>query len=426
MRRRSWPAALALGLVLAFLFLGATFSSLNSALSPSACPVLACSPSDNRRRPPPRGSGSLSNSLRSTARLVAPWLLAGGLSAITALPRSSPSHALARGLLSHTPSAGSSDCPSPQSGIYSQRQASTLATSSYSYHVALFSGTAAAILAIPRIIGAASGSWFARSLALVTLLVVALGTPLLALPWLLPGFDNLKPLGRVSLLVRTLAILAPFGLDAVTSWAKGVDGRAASIMVVLTPVTAIAATVVQLRLYGAGAQSGAERGVALSADATRRSTGARCRHPHSCDGWSPPGSTALVYPVETLLDTRASVQDGYGLPGKSPPAWRPRTFEHGVQQAVRTHSARACGSICSLEQESEIRDPPPSVDGSEAAAIKRNRLAPVYGGADGRVAQVNRALPRTYLVGRCDETRDSESALAVFGRAASTRRHPLF
>ncbi|MCZ7527340.1 MAG: YfhO family protein [Acidimicrobiia bacterium] len=83
------------------------------------------------------------------------------------------------------------------------------------YHELLFLGTPTAFLALLGAVRARHRYAIFATLLATGALLVALGAPLLWLPYeLLPGFDNFKPLARVLFLFAFgVSILAAFGLD---------------------------------------------------------------------------------------------------------------------------------------------------------------------------------------------------------------------
>jgi hypothetical protein len=417
-RRRSWPAAIALGVVLALLFLGGNilFVELCFVLLGAFGAGLLLERSIRAAR---RNEFRLrSRELRAdVARLVVPWLLGIGLSAITLLPTAELVRESARAPLSYSELR---DLGLPFSELGNVFVAPNLDEASFlrdPYHTALFGGSLVGLLALVGFGVRRHGAWLARAAAVATLLV-ALGTPLLALPyWLLPGFANLKPLGRVLFLFAfALAVLAAFGLDAVSSWlSRRFHGRRLAVVAVLVPVAAIGVTVVQLRVYEGGVlntQPASREHLYPATPLLQRLMDERGSRVLPTSGVLP-GSTALVYPLHSALGYESivpeRVQDFWRVVSGVPVAELASVpVESAFEPAPRPDEVR----LDLLERAGvELLVEPPGIDtgGRDPA-----RLAPVYDGPDGRLLRVRRALPRAYLVSGCEAAPDARSALVRF------------
>jgi hypothetical protein len=414
-RRRSWPAAIALGLVLALLFLGGNILFVELCFVVvgvfGVALVLGRAINAARGRDVRARAGELAGDV---ARLVAPWLLAVALSAVTLLPTAELIRASARVPLSYSELR---DLALPLSELGNFFVSPSLDESSFlrdPYHTALFGGTAVAVLALLGFGIRRPGAWLARLVALGTLLV-ALGTPVLALPyWLLPGFDNLKPLGRVLFLFAfAVAVLAAFGLDAVSAWLpRRSHGRTAAALTILLPVAAIGATLVQLRVYAGDVLHSQKAKPELSYPATPLVE--RLQHEAASRLFPTsgvlPGSTALVYALrnaagyESIVPAR--VQDFWRVVSGLPPT---ALSEESLKSAFEPSPPVDRVRLDLLERAGvELLVAPP---GAEPRALDGKPLARVYEGSDGRVFRVPGALPRAYLVGSCEPASDARSAL---------------
>ena len=279
------------------------------------------------------------------------------------------------------------------------------------YHVALFAGTAVAALAIIGLFSRRRPAWFLRILGVATLLV-ALGTPLLVFPYvLLPGFDNLKPLGRTLFLFSfALAALAGFGVDHLRrGLSRSRVGRALAAIVV---VAAIGTTIVQLRFYDSRVehtQSATSRELYPPTPILERL--AKAHDPRVLPlQWVLPGSAALIYRLRNALGYESLV------PARTQDFWRVVT---GVPVGSLSHEPVQSA----FEPWPVLGDvrldllPKAAVDFVAARPDARARgtgLRIVYRGRDGLLLRVPGPLPRTYLVGRCEATEDSRSALARY------------
>jgi Bacterial membrane protein YfhO len=431
-RQRSWPAALALGPVLALLFLGGNvlfvelcFAAVGgyAAALVLARIVRAARPREHGARP--RGV------VGDVARFAVPWLLFAGLAAVTLLPTAELVRSMGRTPLTYSELKGYALPKSELVRLFSPPSARWYETYHHdAYHVALFGGTAVALLALLGLAARRPGAWFARVLAAVALLV-ALASPMLALPYvLLPGFDNFKPLGRVLFLVAFgLAMLAAFGLDTLGRLAQRALGEQRGAMTLgVVGFVAIAATVVQLRVYSPVVMHDQEPTVTQTYPATplvellRRDEGARVIPV----GRVLPGSTALVYPLrsaggyESIVPGR--VQDFWrvvaGLPADRLSEPLPSSFEPIPEFGTLRSDLLWRAAI------GYVAAPPAGID-ADPTPEDSARLEVVYEGEDGRVFLVRDALPRAYVVGTCVEERDSRSALMRFQETAFDPRRSV-
>jgi hypothetical protein len=431
LRRRSWPAALALGVVLALLFLGANILFVQlcfAAVGGYGIELVVGRVLGAMRRHDLRcRSGELG---RDVALLAVPWVLCAGMSAVTLLPTIELIGSIARTPLSY---GELRSLRLPFSELANLVVAPSLDDASFlrdPYHAAIFAGTAVALLALIGLSARRRGAWFARVLAAVTLLV-ALGTPALALPyWTLPGFDNLKPLGRVLFLFAfALAILAAFGLDAVLGWIRGhTRGRSTVVLSYLVPLVLITATVVQLRAY-AGDVLHSQEPIAeerypptplverLVADPDARIFPV---------GGTLPGSTSLVYPLRNALGYESLV------PGRVQDFWRVMS---GLPPSdLSTTPVRSAFEPVPSAEEVRLDLLPragvdyvvlPPLDAATARTLAARGLDSVYEGPDGSVLSVDGALPRAYLVAGCEEAADARSALGRFQAPAFDPRQAV-
>ena len=422
-RRRSWPATLALGPVLALLFLGGNVLFVELCLvvvgTYMAALLLARLLRARSARPAHRRHTGSAGDL---ARLLVPWALFVGLSFIALLPTLELAQSTDRSPLSYSELKGYA---------LPWRQLIRLFvppdTRSYffvsdlynAYHVALYAGPAVALLAFVGVWTRRPGAWLARVLAALTLIVV-LATPALALPYLsVPGFDNFKPLGRALFLVAfAVAMLAAFGLDRVSGWIQrligGQRGARASLLVGLT---AVVLTVISMRVYSAGVM----HDQAPTAQQTFPETPlvARLRQDESVRfmsvGGALPGSTALVYPVrnavgyESLVPAR--VQDFWRVVAGLPIAQLNDPLSSAFEPIPEFGFMRSdllwragIGYVVA----------PPRGDGRDPSVPDQTRLDRVYSETDGRLYAVRGALPRAYFVEGCVSAPESRAALALF------------
>jgi hypothetical protein len=416
MRRRSWAATLALGVVLALLFFGGNVLFVELCFLMLAIyggALLIGRTAASRRSRAQDRTHRLAGDL---SRFSIPWLQCAGLSAVTLLPTVELVRSTARDPLSYTELR---DTSLPASELANILLPPGLGEASFlrdPYHAALFGGTAVGVLAVLALAVRRPGVWFARILAFVTLLV-ALGTPLLALPYLtLPGFGNLKPLGRVLFLFAfALAILAAYGLDAVTSRLREhTRGRVGALAVVLVPVAVIGMTLLQLRIYAGDVVRSQEQLPRLSYPATpmvKRMLNDPDKRFLAVGGVLP-GSTSMVYPLRNALGYESIV------PGRVQDFWRVVSgLPLGELQHVPVQSA-----FEPLPSAEDLRwDLLPRAGIEYVAMPPAQKGLPVdtpaklvYDGEDGRLARVDDALPRAYVVGRCEEVADSRAALRRF------------
>jgi hypothetical protein len=419
-RRRSWSSTLTLGVVLTLLFLGGNLLFVELCFATVvlyAAALVAVSLREHVRRGGLRlrtpGSAS------EACRLLLPWALCIGLSAITLLPTVALIRRMARAPLSYSELRG---FRLPVSELTNLLQAPNVHEPSFlrdPYHAALFGGTAVALLGAVGFFASRRGAWFARILATGTLLV-ALGTPMLALPYFaLPGFDNLKPLGRVLFLFAfALSMLGAFGLDAVIAWLRQrfTSAWAATVIATVCAI-AICATLVQLRVYARSIVHMQENSAALTYPATPLIQLLK-RHPNARifpSGNVLPGSTAMVYGLRNALGYEsivpARIQDFWRVvAGLRPDQLATQRIQSAFELAPSPGQVR----VDLLRRASvDYLITRPMAAGSELGS----GLDPLYEGSDGAVFRVVAASPTVYLVSGCEEASDARTALARFQEA---------
>jgi Bacterial membrane protein YfhO len=213
-RRRSWPATFGLALVLGLLFVGGNVLFVELAVTAVfAYAATLGLVAARRERSALLGHGS---------RLAVAAVLFVGVVAVALLPtlelsdesvRASPTYAeLDEFALSWRSLANLVRPPELLDGD--------------PYHDNLFAGTLVAALAIVGLTSRAVLARYAAGLAILTLLYM-LHTPVtFVVNLVLPGLENLKPLGRAAFLLQfALAVLAAFGLEAVLRHLARPGGR---------------------------------------------------------------------------------------------------------------------------------------------------------------------------------------------------------
>jgi hypothetical protein len=425
MRRASWPAALALGPVLGLLLLGGNILFVELCFVVVGAYATSLAVARFIRRPSSDGGRVTRAAWDDLGRLVVPWLVAIGLSAATLLPTLDLSNSIARSGLTFSELRASALPWSELVRVVIPPNSSAFVPDhENAYHVALYSGPAVAFLAIVGLLSRRPGAWLARVLLVLTLLS-ALATPVLALPYILvPGFEHLKPVGRVLFLaVFALTLLAAFGLDLVRTTLDGfLGGRRGHRASMLLAIAAIAVTIASLRLYAPEIMHAQAASPEAAYPPTPLVDRLRAKE-HGrflAVGEVLPASTALVYPLRNAVGYESII------PGRVQDFWRVIAGE----DVGELSTTRVLSAFEPIPQFGMMRSDllsragvgfvaaPPQGFGPEPSAEDLARLKLVYSGADGRVYKVRDSLPRAYFVRNCVNAEDSRAALFRFQEAA--------
>lgn len=216
-RRRSWPAAAGAGVTLALIFLGGNILFVEFVFAAVGLFSLYMVSRQLRRHWKSAAGIGWSRLLSYSALLAIPALVCGGLIAVQFLPTWQIVSSIDRAPLTYTEIVKWKLAWSDLRYFFIEAQPmawSPLGGAEDPYHRMLFLGTPTAVLAVIGLWRKSSLVSFWRWVAVVAILV-ALGTPLTWVAYkVVPGFQHLKPLGRVLFLFNfPAAILGAFGMD---------------------------------------------------------------------------------------------------------------------------------------------------------------------------------------------------------------------
>lgn len=422
-RRRSWPASLALALVLALLFLGANFLFAELTFLIVALYGLSVFVREQRARRRARGPDPRAL-VRDVLQLAAPWLLAGCLVAVVLVPTLELAASSGRSSLSYELIREFRLPPSALLNIFRPPPDHDI------YDALLFLGTPTALLALIGCFRRHPVANFMRWQALLVLLFV-LGTPIAWLAYnVLPGFDSFKPLGRAAFAFAfPAAILAAFGFDVLADRLRRLApsrARGKAILAVALPALVAAAIVVQMRGLAAGwmVHQPADR------QALYPETPLVAQLRREADTLVLPaelafaGSASMVFPLRSALGYESL------LPSRTENLWR---VVEGIDpdeldRKPLVYAYRPTASLASLRADllarlgvTHVVTPPDPASGPEPLLAAGLRLA--YSAEDGRIYQVPDAMPPAYLVPSCETAETPEAALGrVLAPAFDPRR----
>jgi hypothetical protein len=411
-KRRSWGAACALGVVLGFLFVGGNVLFVELAVLTIGAYGAALAIAQTR------GAGRRAF-VGAALRLAVAGALCGGLAAVSILPTVALAGETARVSLSyHELSKFALSWRDLQYVFRSPKDPFIYDP----YHWDLFAGSAAGLLACVGLLRRAFLARFAVILGILTLLFM-LHTPVTyVVTDLLPGFGNFKPLSRAGFLFQfALAILAAYGLQTVLDRIAGSGrprlGPGSKASVVL--VAAVALSIVgQAWLWKRDVMLHQPRGSQYLYPVTPLITELER---DSISQFMPTyptfrGSTPMIYGLRSV--------GGYEslLPARTQNFWRvlgDRVSPDALASQPLTYAyhpgydfAHVQPGLLARASVSHVVAAPPDVINSPVP--KGLRLQ--QGGSDGRIFTLDGALPIAYVVGGCEEV---ESPLAALDRFIS-------
>jgi hypothetical protein len=407
-------------LVLALMFLGGNVLFVELAFVTVAAYGLTL-----LARLPARRHRDIRRLLETTALFGLPWLIAAGATAVLLLPALELVQSVARTPLGYEELRAFRMPASALSNLFKPPDVSKADP----YHTALFVGSAGVPFAALGLLRGDRRALIAGVLAGAAVLV-ALGTPLLGLPYvLLPGFDNLKPLGRVLFLFHFgLAILIAFGADFLLSRFSR-SGRARLVGWGLAGLVAVT-MIVQMRLYAGDVLRDQATGDAGLYPATALIERLRSEPDVRFLPLFPSfrGSTSAVFRVQNALGYESL------LPERAQNLWRvvqgvdpsdlsrfpvKSAYHPMAHSAVLRFDLLARAGVTHLVTPPHVRPDPRS-------RAPEGTLTPSYNGRDGRIYEVSNALPRAHVVGVCEVVPSKAAALERFqARDFSPRRTVL-
>jgi membrane protein YfhO len=295
------------------------------------------------------------------------------------------------------------------------------------YHRDLFAGTVVPLLALVGVVRRTFAARFAAVVALLTLLFM-LHTPVTyVVDVLLPGFGNFKPLARAAFLFQfAMAILAAFGVQTLLERMSasrrirfGSTARATAALVGIVAVSIVAQEWVwkqdvmlhqpagEQYLYPPTPMIGALQSEPVSRFFPTYPTFR--------------GSTAMIYDLpsaggyESLLPART--QSFWRVLGDrlAPDSLAAHPLVYAYHPAFDL--AKVQPGLLARASVSHVVAAPPDV----VAAPVPGRLRLEHAGSDGRIFKVAGALPVAYVVGACEV---ADSRLAALDRFISDDFHP--
>jgi Bacterial membrane protein YfhO len=414
-RRRSWGAAWALGIVLGLVFLGGNVLFVELAVLAVLAYGVALSIVDTRR--------DLRRIWSPAAKLGTALLLCVGLAAISILPTSALAGESARVSLSYHELSKFALSWSDLQFIFRPPPDPFKLDP---YHLDLFAGSVTGALALVGLLRATFAARFAAVMAVLALLF-ALHTPVTyVVSSLLPGFGNFKPLSRSAFLFQFgLAVLAAYGVETLLErMARSSRRKLSASWASVAFVTVVCLSVVAQEWLW-------KRDVMIHQPAS-----ARYLYPETpltreleADGLSRflptyptfRGSTAMIYGLrsaggyESLLPART--QDFWRVIGDrlAPQELASKPLVYAYHPAYDL--AKVQPGLLARASVAAVFAAPPNVVGVPV----RSGLALQHAGSDGRIFRVDGALPLAYVVGGCEEV---ETPLAALDRFISDDFHP--